>query len=334
MKNIIDLNNLLRRSFQRLNQITKVYNLEYFRIILGLLFLINFRDLSFLGDMPRTLFRPHALNFTNLFDSWPAGEFFDFIFYSKLILAISIILGFKTRISFLIIGVFSIIQSGFIYSFGKIDHGILMNILPFVMAFTNSGCKKAILPDKEIKSPNLSITILAIFITFGFFTAGLEKAFNWIDFNTNTSGFLSWFYPSFYSIGRDKLLAPLALNFPWWLTEIMDYTAVIFELSGLIFLLAGRKSWYTYILIASIFHLFNTLFLNIPFQLHILIFGIWIITPFLDKYKILVLMIPLIFYLDNLYSPLIGWILICFLGLILMLSDKLFFANRTIKNAV
>lgn len=316
MKRFIDLNNYLRLFYQRLNKITRVDNLEYFRIILGLLFLLNFRDLSFLGEMPNSLYRPNVLNFTNLFDTWPSSIFFAILYYLRILFAITIILGIKTRLSFISLGIITIIQSGYIYSFGKIDHGVLMNILPFVMAFTDSGCKKAILPDKPLKVPDLSISILAIFITFGFFTAGLEKGLNWIDFDTNTSGFLSWLYPSYYSIGRDKLLAPLALKFPWWLTEIMDYTAVIFELTGLIFLIISRKTWFVYLVVASVFHLFNTLFLNIPFQIHILVFGIWLLTPFLKKHKILILLIPIIFYFKSIYFPLIGWILISVLGLI------------------
>lgn len=314
MKGFIGLNNFLRSFYQRLNRITRVENLEYFRIAVGLLFLIYFKDLSYLGELPNSLYRPDVLNFTNIFDAWPSSTFFEILFYFQLLLAILIVLGIKTRLSFILVGIMMMIQSGFVYSFGKIDHGILMNILPFIMAFTNSGCNKAIVPDKQLSAPNLSISILAIFIVFGFFTAGLEKALVWIDFNTNTSGFLSWFYPSYYSIGRDQLLAPLVLDFPWWFTEIIDYTAVIFELTGLLFLLFSRKAWITYLLIASIFHLLNTLLLNIPFHLHILIFGIWLITPYLSRFKFLVLLIPLLFYFQNIYFPLISWVLIIVLG--------------------
>lgn len=339
MKRFLSLNNDLGLFYQRLNNITKTNNLEYFRIILGLVFLINFRDLSFLGDMPNSLYRPHVLNFTNFFDTWPSSIFFEIIYYFRILLAIVIILGIKTRLSFILLGIILIIQSGFIYSFGKIDHGILMNILPFVMAFTNSGCRKAILPDKPSKSSNLSISILAIFITFGFFTAGLEKGLNWIDFNTSTSGFLSWFYPSYYSIGRDKLLASLALHFPWWLTEIMDYVAVIFELTGIVFLLVSRRTWFIYLLIGSVFHLFNTLFLNIPFQVHILVFGVWLLAPFLNKFKVLILLIPIIFYFESLYFSLLGWIIISALGLILIFGKYKFNflqpkVNEPLKKAV
>ena len=321
MKKHTGLNNNLRSFYQRLNRISRVYNLEYFRIILGILFLINGIDLSFLGELPNSLYRPHVLNFTNIFNAWPSTTFFNVLFCFRILLATAIVLGIKTRLSFIWIGVVMLVESGFTYSFGKIDHGILMNILPFVMAFTNSGCDKAVLPDKQLKSPDLSISILAIFITFGFFTAGLEKAYHWVDFNTSTSGFLSWFYPSYYSIGRDKLLAPFVLHFPWWFTEILDYTAVLFELSGLVFLLLSRRAWIVFLFIASVFHLFNTLFLNIPFGLHILIFGVWLVTPFLAKFRFFILLIPLLFFFGNLYFSLIGWLFISFLGLVLLIEE-------------
>lgn len=45
----------------------------------------------------------------------------------------------------------------------------------------------------------------------------------------------------------------------------MDFIAVAFELSPLLFLLTSKKAWRAWILIACLFHTFNTLMLNINF---------------------------------------------------------------------
>lgn len=314
MKRLIILNENLRLIFHRLIRNTKVDNLHYFRILIGSIFIGRIKNLSFLSELPHSLFRPNILNFTNLFDAWPSVLFFSSLFYLNILLGVCVIIGIKTRIAFILIGIIALIENGFLYSFGKIDHGILLNTIPFVMAFTNCGTKKALVPDKIVKSESLAIAILAIFVVFGFFTAGLEKAFVWVDFDIYSSGFLSWFYASYYSIGRTELLAPMVLHFPWWLTEIMDYTAVLFELSGIIFLLINRKIWYTYLFIACIFHLLNTLFLNIGFEIHIIIFATWLITPFLARFKALIIIFPILLFFDAVIFNLIAWLLTIGLG--------------------
>ena len=322
MKIFINLNNRLRRFYDRLKETTRVENLPYFRIILGIVLLKGASNLSYLGTVPDALFRPHVLNMVNIFDSWPPSLFFSVTYYSTIVCAFLVIIGVKTRISLIILGVIGILQSGFGFSFGKIDHAILMYALVFAMSFTNCGSEKALWPDKPLKSTGMSMAVLSILIAFAFLTAGVEKALVWIDFDTSTSGFLSWYYPSYYSIGRSQLLSPWVLHFPWWLTEIMDYAAVIFELTAFFFLFKGRKAWFTYLVIASIFHLLNTLLLNIPFKLHILVFGVWLLTPYFKKYKFFMLLLPLVFFFKNIYFPMLGWLIITVLGVILIVRKK------------
>src|SRR5690606_36142347 len=131
-----------------------------------------------------------------------------------------------------------------------------------------------------------------------FFTAGYPKSLVWIDFDTSTSGVFSWFYPSYFTLGYDKLLADYFFFVPLWIAEIMDYTAVLFELSGILFLIYSRKSWRFYLILATIFHLVNTLFLNIPFTLHVVVYGIWLLSPQFLKHKWLPFIFALPFLLE------------------------------------
>ena len=112
------------------------------------------------------------------------------------------------------------------------------------------------------------LAILAVILSFGMFTAGFEKALYWVDFDLETGGFLRWFYSGFFTHGRDYLLAPVVTRLPPKIFELADYFAVIFELSPLLALLSGRKWWLLWLFVASIFHLANTLLLNIDFIAH------------------------------------------------------------------
>jgi len=322
MKNIIKLNSFLKGVFARIILNTKTQDLHYYRILFGIIVFINLQNINFISEVPNSLFRPNVFNAINLLNTWPSYLFLQSLHVLMVLTSLTIILGIKTRISLITFGILTLIKSSILFGFGKIDHNIIIVVTTILLAFTNSGRKLALVSDRKIKNPNLSIAILALFIVFAFFTAGLAKAKNWIDFDMSTSGFLSWFFRGFYTLGRNELLAPLVLELPFWLMEIMDYLAVIFEITGFLFLIHSRKAWYYYIFIACLFHLFNTLFLNISFKPHILIFGIWFFTPFLKRYKILFLIVPVVFYFKDLTFGLIGWLLISIVGLVLAISTK------------
>ncbi|MDJ0689759.1 MAG: hypothetical protein QNJ41_14745 [Xenococcaceae cyanobacterium MO_188.B32] len=63
---------------------------------------------------------------------------------------------------------------------------------------------------------------------------------------------------------------------PKWIFEFFDYAAVIFELSAFIALLNSRKWWLFWLFIACLFHLSNTLLLNIPFMSHCLVYLVFV----------------------------------------------------------
>jgi len=87
----------------------------------------------------------------------------------------------------------------------------------------------AIVPDRPKQS--FGHPIFACLIAFGLFTAGLEKAYVWLDGDLGTSGFMSWFVSGYFDLGRNFLLAPQVLKIDSRLFELADYTAVLFELT-------------------------------------------------------------------------------------------------------
>jgi hypothetical protein len=107
--------------------------------------------------------------------------------------------------------------------------------------------------------------LLAVLIAAGFLTAGFGKAIAWIDFDSTENGFLCWLYRGYYSLNRQHLLAPLAVQLrPLWLWEMADIAAVLFEL-GFLLAMFRRRSMYLWLFFASGFHLINCLVLNISF---------------------------------------------------------------------
>ena len=254
---------------------TNVSSLAMFRILFGLfLLLIATPHTAWVGDVPQAFFDPPYLSFANLLSDFPPKPVFQTLDVLTVALLGFITLGIKARWSTLAFFIVGIIGNSFAFSLGKIDHSFLSLVLALCMSFSGWGTKYALVPDKPSRfdSVRLSLGLLAVLIAFGMFTAGFLKALYWIDFNVNTSGFLRWFYSGYYNLGRTELLAPIIPNIPTPLFEFADYLAVAFELSGFIFLLAGRKTWLTWLLMAAAFHLVNVLALNIVFNKHFLVY--------------------------------------------------------------
>ncbi|MGK7951083.1 MAG: hypothetical protein AB4368_20430 [Xenococcaceae cyanobacterium] len=254
-------------------------SLGIFRWIFGfflLLFLVP--QFSWIGEIPNAFFDPPYFSLANLFTQFPGDLFFKTIDLLIIISIVCLTIGVKARLFSSTFLICWFVGNNFQYSFGKIDHGIMILALLLCMIFSNWGTYYALIADRPL-SRNCSKQALALFsvlLAFGFFTAGFAKALNWIDFDFSTNGFLSWFYPGYYDLSRTALLAPTILSLPKWIFEFFDYAAVIFELSAFIALLNSRKWWIFWLFIACLFHLSNTLLLNIPFVNHFLVYLVFV----------------------------------------------------------
>lgn len=246
-----------------------VKSLCVFRIIVGVFLLCVYcPSFSWIADSPQAFFNPPVLSIANFFHRFPSKEFFLIIDLISLLSAVFITIGIKARISTFIYVFISIIGYSFQFSFGKVDHNILMYAMLFCMAFSGWGAYLAVVPD-EVPNKNStaqSLSLLGVLISFAFFSAGFGKALHWINFDLSTTGTGGWFYSVFYELEKQQfLLAPFIKYLPFWSFKVMDFIAVCFELSPLLFLLTSKKAWRAWILIACLFHTFNTLMLNINF---------------------------------------------------------------------
>ncbi|KEO72062.1 hypothetical protein [Anditalea andensis] len=266
-----------RALWSRVNNATYVNtdSLGIFRAITGIFLLYYYFSYTWISDLPQALFNPPILSIANLFDSFPSYYLLRIIDVGRLILLVAIIIGLKTRITSLIWLILTIIAASFQYSLGKIDHdGALLLAMVFVLSYSGWGKAFAVWPDTNSRYDSTagSMAVFAVIICYGMFTAGMGKAMVWVDFDLQTSGFASWYYLGLYDLNRDRLLAEYVPMIPFHFYEILDYAAVLLELSPFLFILMGRKAWLFWLLTASLFHLGNVLLLNIPFANHVLVY--------------------------------------------------------------
>jgi hypothetical protein len=285
--------------------------LGFYRIFLGFFVLFFHRpSYQWMVNVPPGFYRPKPLTITSFLNGWPPPLYFEMTEVIIIILLVLIIIGVKARVSMIILFSIILINNSLMYSFGKIDHHIIFNLLFLTLAFTNSGTVNAFLPDRKVNFQSITLGVYAMCIVFAFFTAGIQKAYHWIDFDLSTSGVLRWFYDSYFDSGNKRYLAPYFFDTPIWLIEIMDYGAALFEITGLFFLLYSKRAWYIFLILASFFHLSNTLILGIPFIGHVVVYGLWLLSPILHNLKNfigLLIVYALILVLPETHHPLILW---------------------------
>ena len=277
------LNRVLRSSYVSNSE------LSAYRMLFGFLLLIYFLpSWTWLKDTPPAFFDPHILSFAYLTDNHLPPVFYKGADILMILFLVMVTIGVWSRAALIGIFVLCSIFYSYAYSYGKIDHHTSILIFTFfLLAFTNCGSRFALMKDKTVPDSvqRVALGIVSIVICFGFFSAGITKCIKWIDFDLDTSGFLSWFNLQYFLDDKNKyFLMEYVFHLPKLVLELMDYTAAVFEVSGFFFLLRGKRSWLTFLFMASIFHCLTLILINIDFTLALLVYGIFLISPFLKRF--------------------------------------------------
>jgi predicted DCC family thiol-disulfide oxidoreductase YuxK len=249
------------------------------RILYASLFLVGgLPTFSWVSANPPGFFYPPPLSVAAWFTRFPDARVLYVLDISICVLLVFLLTGFKTRASSVLLTVALLIGYSFRFSFGKIDHNILLVVMPGILAFAGwDACFSIDARDRA--GPRAvhawPVTLLALLVGFGFLSAGLPKLTTWVDFDLSTQGVRSWVFNS-WSMGRRRLLLPYFMtvgNGYFW--ETLDLMAVIFEV-GFFFSLAHRTAFRTFLFLAVMFHLMNLFMVNITFPGHIRLYAVFL----------------------------------------------------------
>jgi hypothetical protein len=253
-------------------------SLGIYRWVYGLVSLSILAPYSaWVDSMPRAFFDPPPISIAALFSSFPPPPTFLLLDALTLASLACVTIGFYTRPATIVFVICKVFCATFKVSFGKLDSDFLSTVLVGCMGLADWGACYSFDARRRLTKAMPSGTsrglgLLSVCVAFGMLSAGLPKARAWIDLNLHSSGFLSWYLPNYYSLGRSFLLAPYALHIPPLAAELADYVAPLFEISGFIALLYSRRAWLAYLMCATAFHLSNSLVLNIAFHDFVLVY--------------------------------------------------------------
>ncbi len=259
-------------------------SLSIFRIIFASYMLLTFNPLRYalISEYPDIFYDPPVLSIAALFSKFPPDAFFQVVGFLLPLLFILLLFGYKTRYVSLILSLLIIICESFHYSFGKIDHGRhLPVIMLFLMTFSDWGRYYSIdsyngIRKKFSKKRNYGLSLVALCICFGFFTAGFVK-YTWFDLDLSTQAVRRWLHDTYYIKKIDKYLVgyfiELKSNLFW---ELIDSLGFLFETLFITACFTNRKIFRVYLCLAVFFHLSNFLMLNIPFHDTIFVYGAFV----------------------------------------------------------
>ena len=191
----------------------------------------------------------------------------------------AILFGYQTKFMSWLLTAAVLVGFAFRYSLGKIDHTIILVLVPAIMSF--SGWERTFSVDYQSANRPLpppdgyAPFIMALVLGFAMFTAGVPKLLGgWLS--GDESGMFHHFYSRYYFWDRQTLLAPLlAEDTPYWVWKAMDYTAVLFELLFLPAVL-NKRVFQGFCCLAVAFHVVNLLVLNITFSSNLLAYLLFI----------------------------------------------------------
>jgi hypothetical protein len=247
------------------------------------LFVIGLPTFTWIAKTPQLLFDPPLLSPADLLSGWPSYGFLWTLSFALVVCFLLLLLGFFVATVSVLTSVLLIVGSNLQFSFGKIDHHILLALGPLVMAGSGWGNRFTLARGRA--APNRSgvcLGLFAIVVGFAMFTAGFQKLVTgWLDPRTQAS--YGHLIQNFYGTSSGVLLAPFAMHvrskFVW---EGLDWATVGFEL---LFLAAViRRTWFrAWIVLAVFFHTGTLLVLDIGFAVNFsayLLFADWPVPRF------------------------------------------------------
>ena len=253
------------------------YDLAAFRIAYALLALVAvapgagpYARFHALGRLPDALFAPPPGPMM-VFGGFPPEALLLCVEIGLTAGLVALLVGYRTPLASVLVGVGWLVGFGFSYSLGKVNHNLIFVLAPLIMAGSGWGERCSVDTARRRDRPQTPpergawrLALLALLVGFGWATAGASKLVGgWLD--PSSSAAQGHFLRQVYVNGRADLLAARVANaeggVPW---KLMDWGTVAFEIGFVVAVLRG--AWMrAYVVLALFFHTTTLLLMNIAF---------------------------------------------------------------------
>jgi uncharacterized membrane protein YphA (DoxX/SURF4 family) len=232
----------------------------------GLLLLFMQPDFTWISSFPDAFYFPPIGPFL-VFEGFPPGPFLTLLTVVLSISVVAILVGWRTGWTSAVATATMLVGYGFSYSFGKIDHTILMVLAPLLLGAGGWG-RRWSLDERAGRArpspaPRWPLVVLMVLLGWMFFTSGMQKAWEgWLDPTVQSS---RGHHFNQLVQGDDALLSlPVARLDSALLYELMDVGTVLVE-CAVLFTIVSRRWFRNALALITLFHLGVLVVLNIAF---------------------------------------------------------------------
>lgn len=257
---------------------TSAESLAIYRIVFStFLLLVVMPKFLWLAGLPDSFHAPPPGPFA-LVSSFPPAPVFIVVELLLAVAAVSLLLGYRTRLASLTVGLAMMIGLGFVYSLGKINHGMLLfNVVPLVLAFSSWGNRFSLDARRGARSGESGWPLALMGLATGLMmlTAGIGKAATgWLDPGTHAAR--AWIIKNFALDDRAPLLAESVLkidNGAFWTG--VDYVTVALE-AGLVVAVLWPLAFRLMLAFFVLFHVGIFVTMGIGFGAAIIAYGAFV----------------------------------------------------------
>nr|WP_297427039.1 DCC1-like thiol-disulfide oxidoreductase family protein [uncultured Actinotalea sp.] len=255
-------------------------SLARYRIVYSVIVLLTLPDFSWVAAFPDSLYKPPIGPFM-LADGFPPEGLLQGLEAIVAICFVAMLLGWHTRTASFLAVVASIVGFGFTYSLGKIDHDILIVIVPAFMALAGWGDRLSLdavrrrgagRPEAPEAAEHWPLRMFALVVGLAFITAALPKIRGgWLD--PTSQAIQGRQLRHYYTSGADGQLAGLVLEITdpvvW---ELLDIATILLEAGMILAVLSWAGTRFGFA-VASLFHLGVWLVMDIAFYMNVVAYG-------------------------------------------------------------
>ncbi len=254
-------------------------DIAWVRVIYSAGLLLTLQPLSALSSRPVDAFDPPPGPIM-LFGALPSHAALEGLEIVTALLAGLLLLGLHTRTVSILLALALMTGFGLTYSFGKIDHTIVLVLVPAMMAFSRWGDTLSLDAASRPRDaergdvPQWPMRFLAVMITLSFVTGGWAKfRSGWLDLDT--PAVQGHFVRGVFVHSRDGWLAPEVIDLHLGrLWEVADWLTVGLEL-GLVLTVVSWRWFRLALAVTTLFHLGILLVINIAFSWNLLGYAVF-----------------------------------------------------------
>jgi predicted DCC family thiol-disulfide oxidoreductase YuxK len=255
-------------------------SLARYRIIFAAVYLLVLPDFSWVAVYADSMYNAPPGPF-RLFSGFPPETVLRSLEALFAVCLVAILVGWHTRIASFAAVLIAMTGFGFDYGVGKIDHDILLVLIPAALAVAGWGDRLSVdawrrrhrgetEPPERAEQWPLRLYVLAVGLAF--LTAGLAKVHgDWLNPHSHAVQALE--ARAFFTHGRHGLLAGpfVNINNPV-LWEALDIATILLEVGMVVAVLSWAGTRFGFAA-ASTFHLGVLFIMNIAFFMNVLIYG-------------------------------------------------------------